>query len=36
MVFVNIYGLRNNIIGTIRMSYFDIVKQLVVCKVLLN
>ena len=35
MTFVNIYGLRNNIMITVRMSYFDIVMQLVVCKILL-
>ena len=35
MTFVNFYGLRNNIMITVRMSYFDIVMQLVVCKILL-
>ena len=35
-IFVNIYGLRNIIMRTIRMSSFDIVMQLVVCKILLN
>ena len=35
-IFVNIYGLRNIIMRTIRMSSFDIVIQLVVCKILLN
>ena len=35
MTFVNFYGLRNNIMITVRMSYFDIVMQLAVCKILL-
>ena len=35
-IFVNIYGLRNIIMRTIRMSSFDIVMQLVVCKILFN
>ena len=36
MIFVNVYGLRNNIMKTVRMSSFSIVMQLVVCKILLN
>ena len=36
MIFVNIYGLRNNIMKTVRMSSFSIVMQLVVRKILLN
>ena len=35
MIFVNMYGLRNNIMRTARMSSFNIVMQLVVCKILL-
>ena len=35
MVSVNIYGLINNIMRTVKMSSFDIVMQLVVCKILL-
>ena len=31
MIFVDIYGLRKNIMGTIRTSSFDIEMQLVIC-----
>ena len=36
MTFVNVYGLRNNIMRTVRMSSFDRVMQLPVCKNFLN
>ena len=35
IIFMNIYGLRNNIMRTIRMGSFDIVMKLVVCKICL-